>query len=199
MEKKVDIIPFLESVVEENTISYQLDIAHDELRLQKAMLEVKQEDRTFLWMSRPCGTWCFLEREVFLHETPAHLTWAYKEYAAGAEHIKSFRIIVAPGRPGAFVLGKVQPLNYAEQMQRVKQNALHVQTVKMTFEDKTVFTVPFTEYPSQYRSLSVTHGKVESIYYAPENEAELSCVLRAERAISAAKKRARRPRKPQTR
>ena len=98
-------------------------------------------------MSRPCGTWCFLEREVFLRETPAHLTWAYKEYAAGTECIKAFRIIVAPGRSGAFVLGKVQPLNYAEQMQRVKQNALHVQTVKMTFEDKTVFTVPFYRVP----------------------------------------------------
>ena len=42
MEKKVDIIPFLESVVEENTRSYQLDIVHDECRLQKAMLEVRQ-------------------------------------------------------------------------------------------------------------------------------------------------------------
>lgn len=197
MEKKVDIIPFLEGIVEENTVSYQSDLKMDERILQAAMLETYQEDRTFLWMSRPCGTRCLLEREVFLRETRAHITWTHYDY--DAEHIKAFRIIVAPGRPGAFVLGKVQPLNYAEQMQRVKQNALHVQTVKMTFEDKTVFTVPFTEYPSQYRSLSVTHGKVESIYYAPENEAELSCVLRAERAISAAKKRTRRPRKPQTR
>lgn len=199
MEKKVDIIPFLESVVEENTRSYQLDIVHDECRLQKAMLEVRQEDRTFLWMSRPCGTWCFLEREVFLRETPAHITWTYKEYTADAEHIKAFRIIVAPGRPGAFVLGKVQPLNYGEQVQRVKQSALHVQTVEMTFNDKAVFTVPFMEYPSQYRKLSVTHGKVEGIRYAPENEAELICVLQTERTISAARKRTRRPRKPQTR
>lgn len=197
MEKKVDIIPFLEGVVEENTVSYQSDLKYDERILQTAMLETYQEDRTFLWMSRPCGTRCLLEREVFLRETRAHTTWTHYDY--DAEHIKAFRVIVAPGRPGAFVLGKIQPLNYGEQVQRVKQNALHVQTVKMTFEDKTVFTVPFTEYPSQYRSLSVTHGKVESIYYAPENEAELSCVLQAERAISAAKKRTRRPRKPQTR
>lgn len=197
MEKKVDIIPFLEGIVEENTVSYQSDLKYDERILQAAMLEVRQEDRTFLWMSRPCGTRCLLEREVFLRETNAHITWTHYDY--DAEHIKAFRVIVAPGRPGAFVLGKIQPLNYAEQVQRVKQNALHVQTVKMTFEDKTVFTVPFTEYPSQHRSLSVTHGKVENIYYAPENEAELSCVLQAERAISTAKKRTRRPRKPQTR
>ena len=65
MEKKVDIIPFLESVVEENTRSYQSDLKIDERILQAAMLETYQEDRTFLWMSRPCGTHCLLEREVF--------------------------------------------------------------------------------------------------------------------------------------
>ena len=53
MEKKADIIPFLESVVEKNTRSYQSDFAYDEKRLQAAMLEMYQEDRTFLWMSRP--------------------------------------------------------------------------------------------------------------------------------------------------
>ena len=43
MEKKADIIPFLESVVEKNTRSYQSDFAYDEKRLQAAMLEMYQE------------------------------------------------------------------------------------------------------------------------------------------------------------
>lgn len=133
MEKKADIIPFLEGIVEENTVSYQSDLKIDERILQAAMLETYQEDRTFLWMSRPCGTRCLLEREVFLRETRAHTTWTHYDY--DAEHIKAFRVIVAPGRPGAFVLGKIQPLNYGEQVQRVKQNALHVETVEMTFQD----------------------------------------------------------------
>ena len=132
MEKRVDIIPFLEGVVAENTQHYQLDLMFDAQRFEKAMLEPSQEDRTFLWMSRPSGTWCFLEREVFLRETPAHTTWTYRDYAADAAHIKAFRVILAPGRPGALVLGRIQPLNYGEQVQRVKQNALHVQTVEMT-------------------------------------------------------------------
>lgn len=197
MEKKVDIIPFLEGIVEENTVSYKSDLKYDERILQAAMLEVRQEDRTFLWMSRPCGTRCLLEREVFLRETNAHITWTHYDY--DAEHIKAFRVIVAPGRPGAFVLGKIQPLNYGEQVQRVKQNALHVETVEMTFQDDKAYTLPFEEYRKQFRELLAEHGKLKTIRYLPENENELSCVLQAERAISAAKKRTRRPRKPQTR
>ena len=133
MEKKADIIPFLESIVKENTRSYQSDFAYDEKRLQAAMLEMYQEDRTFLWMSRPCGTHCVLEREVFLRETGAHSIWTHYDY--DIEHIRAFRVIVAPGRPGAFVLGKLQPLNYGEQVQRVKRDALHVESVEMSFED----------------------------------------------------------------
>ena len=197
MEKKADIIPFLEGIVEENTRSYQSDLKLDERILQAAMLEVRQENRTFLWMSRPCGTRCLLEREVFLRETSAHITWTHYDY--DAEYIKAFRIIVAPGRPGAFVLGKIQPLNYGEQIQRVKQNALHVETVEMTFEDGEACTMTFEEYRRQVHALTQYHGKIQEMRYKPENEAKLSCILQAERTFFAAKKRARRPRKPQTR
>ena len=75
MEKKIEIIPLLADIVEKNTHSYQSDFSNDEARLTAAMLETYQENRTFLWMSRPCGTWCFLERDVFLQETPAHIVW----------------------------------------------------------------------------------------------------------------------------
>jgi len=199
LEKRVDIIPFLEGIVAENTQHYRSDFAHDEQRLKTAMLETHQEDRTFLWMSRPCGTWCFLEREVFLRETSAHTTWTYQDYIADAGHIKAFRIIVAPGRPGAFVLGKIQPLNYGEQVQRVKQNALHIQTVEMTAGSGEIYTVPFTDYPGQFRRLLSTYGEFKKIHFMPESEIELSNVLQAERELSAARRRGRRPRKPPSR
>ena len=183
----------------ENTQHYQLDLAFDERRFEKAMLETRQEDRTFLWMSRPCGTWCFLEREIFLRETQAHTTWTYQEYIADAEHIKAFRVIVAPGYAGAFVLGRVQPLNYGEQVQRVKQNALHVQTMEMTAGNGEVYTASFEDYPGQYRRLLSLYGDFQNIRYLPENEMELSCVLQRERELSTVKRRTRRPRKPLSR
>lgn len=197
MEKKIDIIPFLEGIVEKNTRSYQSDLAYDERRLQGAMLETSQENRTFLWMSRSCGTQCVLEREVFLRETGAHDIWTHYEY--DAEHIKAFRITVAPGYKGAFVLGKIQPLNYTEQIQRVKRNAIHVQTVEMTFEDGETCAMSYEDYRKEIHSLLSDHGKMENIVYRPEHEYALSSVLQTERMISATKKRPPRKRKPATR
>ena len=199
MEKKIDLIPFLDGIVEKNTQHYQEDFARDEERLQAAMLETYQEDRTFLWMSRPCGTWCLLEREVFLRETPAHTIWTGTDYIAEADKIKAYRIIVAPGYPGAFVLGKVQPLNYGEQVQRVMRNAVHVQLVSLVFEDGFSSDLPHEQYSRQFRGLIAAHGKIETIHYKPENEAELRGILQTERMIPAAKKRAPRRKKPATR
>ena len=199
MEKKIDIIPFLEGIVEENTQHYQEDFARDEKRLQAAMLEMYQEDRTFLWMSRPCGTWCVLEREAFLQETQAHAIWTGADYIAEADKIKAYRVIVAPGYPGAFVLGKVQPLNYGEQVQRVMRNAVHVQLVSLVFEDGFSSDLPYEQYSQQFRGLIAAHGKIETIHYKPENEAELCGILQAERMIPAVRKRTPRKKKPATR
>lgn len=199
MEKKIDIIPFLEGIVEENTRHYQEDFARDEKRLQAAMLEMYQEDRTFLWMSRPCGTWCLLEREVFLRETPAHIIWTNRDYEAEADKIKAYRVIVAPGRKGAFVLGKAQPLNYGEQIQRVRQSAVHVWTVSLTFADGFFSTFSYEQYSRQSRSLIEAHGKIEHIQFNPQNESELRCILQAERMIPAVRKRTLRKKKPATR
>lgn len=199
MEKKIDIIPFLQGIVEENTHHYQSDFAYDEQRLQAAMLEVNQEDRTLLWMSRPCGTWCFLERDIFLRDTQAHIVWTNEDYIAEASQIKAYRIIVAPGYPGAFVLGKIQPLNYGEQVQRVKKNAIHIHAVELTFKDGETRAMSYGDYPKRVSSLVSKHGNVERIHYKPEDEAELTGILKAERMIPAVKKRSPRKKKSATR
>ena len=199
MEKKIDIIPFLEGIVAENTHHNQSDFAYDEKRLQAAMLEISQEDRTFLWMSRPCGTWCFLERDTFLRETQAHIVWTNEDYIAEAGQIKAYRIIVVPGREGDFVLGKVTPLNYGEQVQCVKQYAIHAETVGLTFADGTELEMSCAAYSKSLHGLINTHGQIEHIHYKPGNEAELSGILRAERMIPAVRKQTPRKKKPATR
>ena len=199
MEKKIDIIPFLAGIVEENTQHYQSDFAGDEQRLQAAMLEPYQEDRTFLWMSRPCGTWCVLEREAFLRETSAHIIWTDGDYIAEADKIKAYRVIVAPGYAGTFVLGKIQPLRYREQVERVKQNALRVQIVNAAFEDGFSSDFPHEQHSRQRNSLIAAHGKMTRVRYKPENEEELRRVLQIERMIPAVRKRTPRRKKPATR
>lgn len=197
MEKKIDIIPFLAGIVEENTQHYQSDFAYDEKRLQAAMLEISQEDRTFLWMSRPCGTLCVPEREAFIKESTAHIAWTHYDY--DAEHIKAYRVIVEPGREGASVLGQVKPLRYGEQVERVKQNAIHAEMVELTFADGTELELPYAAYSGHFHSLINDHGRIERIHYKPGNELELDCVLQKERIASAVGKRTPRKKKPAVR
>ncbi len=200
MEKKIDIIPFLEGIVEENTQIYQSDLAnYDKERLQAAMLEPSQENRTFLWMSRPCGTCCLLERETFIKETPAHIIWTQSDYIAEADKIRAYRVIVAPGYTGAFVLGTVKPLNYGEQVQRIKQNAIHAQSVELIFEDGEAREMSYGDYSSRRRSLIAAHGKIEQLHYKVEDEGELENILQTERMIPAVRKRTLRRKKPPTR
>ena len=197
MEKKIDIIPFLAGIVEENTQHYQSDFAYDEKRLQAAMLEISQEDRTFLWMSRPCGTLCVPEREAFIKESTAHIAWTHYDY--DAEHIKAYRVIVEPGREGASVLGQVKPLRYGEQVERVKRNAIHAEMVELTFADGTELELPYAAYSGHFHSLINDHGRIERIHYKPGNELELGCVLQKERIASAVRKRTPRKKKPAVR
>ena len=197
MEKKADIIPILEGIVEENTRSYQDDLILDVEQLKAAMLNPVPENRVFLWMSRPCGTWCFWEREVYLRDTQAHNTWTHPDYIAQADKIKAYRITVAPGRPGAFVLGKLQPLDYGEQVERVKRLALPVQQVTLNFEDGETRTMSYTDYTSHFCELMCHSAPIKTTHYQPENEGELSALLYMERHPP--KQRSRRPKKPTTR
>ena len=197
MEKLIDIIPFLAEIVEKNTVTHQSDFLLDRKILQGAAWQPHQESRRFLWMSRPCGTNCVLEAEAFQRETDAHITWTHYEY--DADHIKAYRVTVAPKCAGGLVLGKVQLLNYKEQVQRVKQKALHVQSVKLQFEDGTQYELSHEDYQRQIRGLIDVHGRVESICFVPENTLELDYVLQAERTISTRKKRPASKKKPATR
>ncbi len=185
--------------MEENTQSYQSDFARDKELLQAAMLEPSQENRTFLWMSRPCGTYCYLEREVFIKETPAHIVWTHSDYIAQADKIRAYRVIVAPGYTGAFVLGAAKPLNYGEQVHRVMRNAVHVQLVSLVFEDGFSSDFPYEQYSRQSSGLIAAHGKIEQLHYKVEDEGELASILQTERMISAVKKRPPRKKKPPTR
>ena len=91
MEKQTDILAFLGQVVQENTNAYRSDFVYDTATLTKAIWETGMEDRIFYWMSRPAGTWCVKEREVFLRGTSAHSIWTH--YADAPERIRAYRII----------------------------------------------------------------------------------------------------------
>lgn len=79
-EKKfenVDVLETLNRILLKNTTHYRKDFEYDKASIQKASVSDKPEDKTLLWISRPCGTYCFSEWNVFQDGTPANTTWTY--------------------------------------------------------------------------------------------------------------------------
>ena len=75
--ENVDVIASLEAIMKQHTAFYQSDFEIDKQILQKAAGSPIPEDRRLLWFSRPSGTCCFRERDVFLKDTRQHNTWRF--------------------------------------------------------------------------------------------------------------------------
>ena len=75
----IDLLENLEKIMRVNTRSYQSDFEWDRKTLMDAAANadtVPLKDRIYLWMSRPCGTWCVKEKDVFLEPACAHNIWS---------------------------------------------------------------------------------------------------------------------------
>lgn len=174
IQRKIDVLAFLSGVVQSNTEFYQSDFNYDIATLQDAAGAQNTINRSFYWMSRHCGTWCLREREVFLRDTGAFSTWTY--YEEDAASIQAYRVVIASRREGT-VLGDVFPLNYAEHVRRVKENALPVRFVTVSFEDGNIMTMEHGAYCRDKDTLLARHGRMIEINYFPESEAELTRIL----------------------
>lgn len=71
--ENMDILACLDAVMKQNTGFYQSDFEIDKKIIHEAAASPDREDKTLLWLSRPSGTHCFRERDVF-SKTPAHTT-----------------------------------------------------------------------------------------------------------------------------
>lgn len=180
-----DILSHLAEIVQKNTRAYTADFDFDAKRLLDSAQESDMERRSFLWMSRPCGTWCVLEREVFLDDTNANCIWTH--YADCPEGILAYRIVVEGIRDGKLA-GKVIPIDYAKQVRRVMQSALPV--VKIQYRDKNEYFCENSYHAFMNSALPYEDG-IHDIRYVPESEAELQHILMLEHRIENLSKRPR--------
>jgi len=75
--ENVDVLAALEQLMRQNTAFHRDDYNTDKEIIGRATVSDKAEDKTLLWMSRPSGTYCFRESDVFLQGTPQHNTWKF--------------------------------------------------------------------------------------------------------------------------
>lgn len=172
--KNIDIIKTLEIIAAGNTHYYLSDFESD----KKILLENinKKHPETMLWMSRDCGTWCFPEKNVFMKNSVAYLTWTY--YKNFHEKILAYAID-SIGIEGGVLIGNLYELDYHTYVQTVEQSAVRANKHKFIFENgESIY--PDSEF-SKWRYGHPQLGAYQASFPIPNNAMELKHVLTQEK------------------
>lgn len=174
----IDLPDSLEKIMKKNTMSYQGDFAYDRKELEEAAAKadtLSLRERTYLWMSRRCGTWCLKERRVFLEPTGAHHIWTY--YGDGrSERILAYAVEVT-GLEDGKVTGNLYPLDYQEHVELVKRMSVPADQVRVVHEKGAYFQDGDKHVHKEAHKL---FGKFLYSEYVPNDSGALETVLRQE-------------------
>ena len=124
-----DLIATLESIMRRNTKHYREDFEGDRSMLTAA---AAGSPSVFLWMSRPCGTCCFPERDVFIRGTYPHIAWLhYRDQEP--QNIRAYAVEVTGERDGK-VQGTLYKLDYLSHCEEVARCSVPAGTIRLEYE-----------------------------------------------------------------
>ena len=172
----VDVLASLEAIMKQNTGFFQSDFDIDKQIIAEKAASPNKEDKTLLWLSRPSGTYCFRERDVFISDTAPHNTWRfYKEQTR--DHILAYAVELTGIQDGK-IKGNLYELDYEKHYERVKDNTLAAGTVTLMYEHGT------REQPADRRFDGYPDpqlGKFERFEVQPKDPEALQFLLREEK------------------
>ena len=174
--ENVDVLASLEAILKQNTGFYQSDFDIDKQIIAEKAASPNKEDKTLLWLSRPSGTYCFRERDVFISDTAPNNTWRfYKEQTR--DHILAYAVELTGVQDGK-IKGNLYELDYEKHYERVKDNTLAAGTVTLIYEHGT------REQPADRRFDGYPDpqlGKFERFEVQPKDPEALQFLLREEK------------------
>ena len=130
--ENVDVIAALGEIMQQNTAFYQSDFDIDKGIIQRAAASNQAVDKTLLWMSRPSGTYCFRERDVFLKDTRQHNTWRF--YGEQTRDKILAYAVELTGTKDDTIRGNLYELDYQQHFQHIRDAALPVGANRLIYE-----------------------------------------------------------------
>ncbi len=172
----VDVFEALHAIMKQNTGFYPTDFDVDKKMFARAADMPDRADRTFLWFSRPMGTNCFRERDVFVKGIGPYTIWRYY-YEQSNDRILAYAVEVT-GRVDGKIRGNLYELNFAQHYEHISETALDAETINIIYENgerqipvgQRFFPTPDPEY-----------GKYVRYEYLPRDPDALQDLLREER------------------
>lgn len=170
--ENVDVVESLRAIMKQNTAHYQNDFELDEKIMRAA---VESTDKNLLWFSRPSGTFCGAERDVFLKDTSLHNTWCfYGEQTR--DKVLAYAVELSGVKQGK-VMGSLYELNYPVHWRHVRDASMTPETAHVTLKDGGSFDVPY----SAIRGLD--YSEIHSLKPCPANEQHFQILLNNERLL----------------
>lgn len=130
--ENVDVIASLEAIMKQNTAFYQSDFDIDKQILQKAAVSPVPEDKRLLWFSRPPGTCCFRERDVFLKDTRQHNTWRF--YGEQTRDTILAYAVELTGTQKEKIKGNLYELDYLQHFREVIEKSIPADNYTLIYE-----------------------------------------------------------------
>ena len=129
--ENVDVLASLQQIMQQNTAAFQNDFDIDKKILTQAAKSKNAEDKVYLWFSRPNGTHCLRERDVFLRGTREHNTFRFYHEQTKEDVYKRQALPVEPIPVRPLVL------NATDTQGRIKEITEHLeQGVQEVFESE---------------------------------------------------------------
>ncbi len=130
--ENVDVIASLEAIMKQNTAFYQSDFDIDKQILQKAAISPIPEGKRLLWFSRPSGTCCFRERDVFLKDTRQHNTWRF--YGEQTHDTILAYAVELTGTEQEKIKGNLYELDYPQHFREVIEKSISADNYTLLYE-----------------------------------------------------------------
>ena len=183
--ENVDIVAALGAVVELNTAHYKSDFKYDIEMFKEAAKNPDGENNRFLWLSRPSGTHCYHEREVYIKDTAANNYWSGFASVLGKEPFQNIIVndrvlafaVEVKGMENGRVKGDICEVDYRAHIKHLNKTALPLHTVTAVYKDGTTLTLPHKEHDAKRERLYHQHGQLQTLTPHPQDTAALRDIL----------------------
>ena len=173
--ENVDVLASLQQIMQQNTAAFQNDFDIDKKILTRAAKSKNAEDKVYLWFSRPNGTHCLRERDVFLRGTREHNTFRFY-HEQTKERVLAYAVVLS-GMESGKVKGSIYELDYAAKAE------LAIQTALRTDNNRLIYEKGSRELPKEYRFEATPdreYGKFVRYEAVPHDPDALRDLLRDE-------------------
>lgn len=126
--ENVDVLASLQQIMQQNTAAFQNDFDIDKKILTQAAKSKNAENKVYLWFSRPNGTHCLRERDVFLRGTREHNTFRFY-HEQTKERVLAYAVVLS-GMESGKVKGSIYELDYAAKAKLAIQTALRTDNIR---------------------------------------------------------------------